>query len=269
MQPIVKGPETLPHQRSRYSSGPRGHAAGRPQPVALEVSRYCKRLTRYWEGGVPKSREPFPDARKPWLVFGHGAVRACSALLGPVQLVFLTQLKNHKKEVICVVVKSKTGWKCRRYVELPLHTEPAPGFLGQCVFLRTRFCRKPSTLSPPPPASLRLQRRLLLRWWLRPVSPPLPRSNLKPVAPAPSSSPVLICRSTPASDAALSSVASSPLLLPQRTRRPVVLSPSPTSKNSAPASQSTDVSTSTAARLRSSRSLFFRRAPNPSQQHRW
>jgi len=97
----------------------------RPQPVAIEIP-VTVNGARTVEGS--DKREPFSETTLTVLVFGHGAVVRIATPLAPGQLVFLTNEKS-KKEVVCQVVKSKSGGSTGAYVEL-LFTEPAPGFWG-------------------------------------------------------------------------------------------------------------------------------------------
>jgi TonB family protein len=202
-------------------------------------------------------REPFSERSQTVLVFGHGAVLRISALLAPGQLVFLTNEKT-KKEVVCVVVKSKTDGNAVGYVELRF-TEPAPGFWGMRFPSDTvlpQGAARPAAPAPPKAAPV------VPLVAARPVAPPLPIS-LKPVAAAPPARPAspVVLQSTPAADGALSSVASSPLFAPTDTK-PVVLSAP--SKNSAPANQSTEDLKQQAARLQEQlSSLLFSEAPKP------
>jgi hypothetical protein len=153
MTPIVKDPENATSPTaSGIPAAPVANAPARPQPVALEVP-VTVNGARSVDGS--DKREPFSERSQTVLVFGHGAVLRISAQLAPGQLVFLTNEKT-KKEVVCVVVKSKTDGNAVGYVELRF-TEPAPGFWGM-RFLRTRFCRKPPRVP---------QRRRLLRLGLR------------------------------------------------------------------------------------------------------
>lgn len=100
-------------------------ASTRPQPVALEVP-VTVNGARTVEGS--DKREPFSEATKTVLVFGHGAVVRVASALAAGQLIFLTNDKT-KKEVVCQVVKSKNYGTVSGYVELEF-TEPAPGFWG-------------------------------------------------------------------------------------------------------------------------------------------
>jgi len=259
MTPIVKDPEHAAAPTAPgISAAPVANAAARPQPVALEVP-VTVNGSRLVEGS--DKREPFSERSQTVLVFGHGAVLRVSALLAPGQLVFLTNEKT-KKEVVCVVVKSKTDGNAVGYVELRF-TEPAPGFWGMrfpsdtvLPQAATRPAAPASALAPPTAAPVA---PLVAA---KPVASPLPIS-LKPVtpaSPAPPASPVDL-QSTPAADAALSSVGSSPLFAPTDTR-PVVLSAP--SKNSAPANQSTEDLKQQAARLQEQlSSLLFAEAPKP------
>ena len=257
MAPIVKDPENVAAPTAPgIPAGPVSNAAARPQPVALEVP-VTVNGSRLVEGS--DKREPFSERSQTVLVFGHGAVLRISALLAPGQLVFLTNEKT-KKEVVCVVVKSKTDGNAVGYVELRF-TEPAPGFWGMRFPSDTVLPQAATRLAAPasaPPTGAPIAPLVAAK----PVAPPLPIS-LKPVtpaSPAPSASPVDL-QSTPTADAALSSVASSPLFAPTDTK-PVVLSPP--SKNSAPASQSTEDLKQQAARLQEQlSSLLFAEAPKP------
>jgi len=257
MAPIVKDPENVAAPTAPgIPTGPVSNAAARPQPVALEVP-VTVNGSRLVEGS--EKREPFSERSQTVLVFGHGAVLRISALLAPGQLVFLTNEKT-KKEVVCVVVKSKTDGNAVGYVELRF-TEPAPGFWGMRFPSDTvlpQAATRPAAPASAPPTGAPIAPLVAAK----PVAPPLPIS-LKPVtpaSPAPSASPVDL-QSTPAADAALSSVASSPLFAPTDTK-PVVLSAP--SKNSAPANQSTDDLKQQAARLQEQlSSLLFAEAPKP------
>ena len=257
MAPIVKDPENVAAPTAPgIPTGPVANAAARPQPVALEVP-VTVNGSRLVEGS--DKREPFSERSQTVLVFGHGAVLRISALLAPGQLVFLTNEKT-KKEVVCVVVKSKTDGNAVGYVELRF-TEPAPGFWGMRFPSDTvlpQAATRPAAPASAPPTAAPIAPLVAAK----PVAPPLPIS-LKPVtpaSPAPSASPVDL-QSTPAADAALSSVASSPLFAPTDTK-PVVLSAP--SKNSAPANQSTDDLKQQAARLQEQlSSLLFAEAPKP------
>ena len=257
MAPIVKDPENVAAPTAPgIPTGPVANAAARPQPVALEVP-VTVNGSRLVEGS--DKREPFSERSQTVLVFGHGAVLRISALLAPGQLVFLTNEKT-KKEVVCVVVKSKTDGNAVGYVELRF-TEPAPGFWGMRFPSDTvlpQAATRPAAPASAPPTAAPIAPLVAAR----PVAPPLPIS-LKPVtpaSPAPSASPVDL-QSSPAADAALSSVASSPLFAPTDTK-PVVLSAP--SKNSAPANQSTDDLKQQAARLQEQlSSLLFAEAPKP------
>ena len=257
MAPIVKDPENVAAPTAPgIPTGPVSNAAARPQPVALEVP-VTVNGSRLVEGS--EKREPFSERSQTVLVFGHGAVLRISALLAPGQLVFLTNEKT-KKEVICVVVKSKTDGNAVGYVELRF-TEPAPGFWGMRFPSDTvlpQAATRPAAPASAPPTAAPVAPRVVAK----PVAPPLPISlkPVTPVSPAPPASPVDL-QSTPAADAVLSSVASSPLFAPTDTK-PVVLSAP--SKNSAPANQSTDDLKQQAARLQEQlSSLLFAEAPKP------
>jgi len=257
MAPIVKDPENVAAPTAPgIPTGTVANAGARPQPVALEVP-VTVNGSRLVEGS--DKREPFSERSQTVLVFGHGAVLRISALLAPGQLVFLTNEKT-KKEVVCVVVKSKTDGNAVGYVELRF-TEPAPGFWGM-RFPSDTVLPQAATRPAVPASALPTAAPIAPLVAAKPVAPLLPIS-LKPVtpaSPAPSASPVDL-QSSPAADAALSSVASSPLFAPTDTK-PVVLSAP--SKNSAPANQSTDDLKQQAARLQEQlSSLLFAEAPKP------
>jgi TonB family protein len=107
----------------------------RPQPVPLEIP-VTVNGARTVEGS--DKREPFAETTQTVLVFPHGAVIRIATMLAPGQLVFLTNEKT-KKEVVCQVVKSKSGGSASGYVELQF-TEPAPAFWG---------LRLPGVAAPP------------------------------------------------------------------------------------------------------------------------
>jgi protein TonB len=102
-----------------------GDSAGKPQPVALEVS-VSVNGARTVDGS--DKREPFSEATKTVLVFGNGAVIRLQSSVAPGQLLFLTNEKT-KKEVVCQVVKSKNYRNVSGYVELEF-TEAVVGFWG-------------------------------------------------------------------------------------------------------------------------------------------
>src|SRR5271156_6451251 len=102
-----------------------GDSAGKPQPVALEVS-VTVNGARTLDGS--DKREPFSESTKTVLVFGNGAVIRLQSSVAAGQLLFLTNEKT-KKEVVCQVVKSKNYRNVSGYVELEF-TEPVIGFWG-------------------------------------------------------------------------------------------------------------------------------------------
>src|ERR1700747_1559613 len=189
MTPIVKDPENAASPIAPgIPAAPIANAPARPQPVALEVP-VTVNGARSMDGS--EKREPFSERSQTVLVFGHGAVLRISAQLAPGQLVFLTNEKT-KKEVVCVVVKSKTDGNAVGYVELRF-TEPAPGFWGMRFPSDTvlpQAAARPATpaSAPAPPTAAPVAPLVAAR----PVASPLPIS-LKPVtpaSPAPSASPV-------------------------------------------------------------------------------
>src|SRR5229473_1314854 len=152
MTPIVKDLENAAAPSAAgIPAAPAANAAARPQPVALEVP-VTVNGSRSMDGS--DKREPFSERSQTVLVFGHGAVLRISAQLAPGQLVFLTNEKT-KKEVVCVVVKSKTDGNAVGYVELRF-TEPAPGFWGMrfpsdTVLPQPAVRPAPPTPIPAPP----------------------------------------------------------------------------------------------------------------------
>src|ERR1700739_1853735 len=118
MAPIFKDAETTvttTAPSAPASPAPKSPAdATRPQPVALEIPVTINGA--HTVAGSDK-REPFSETTQTVLVFAHGAVVRVSTSLAPGQLVFLTNEKT-KKEVVCQVIKSKSGGSGAGYVEL-------------------------------------------------------------------------------------------------------------------------------------------------------
>ncbi|HET6928896.1 MAG TPA: TonB family protein [Candidatus Acidoferrum sp.] len=273
MTPIVKDSE---HAAASTAPGipasPASTTAARPQPVALEVP-VTVNGARSVDGS--DKREPFSERSQTVLVFGHGAVLRISALLAPGQLVFLTNEKT-KKEVVCVVVKSKTDGNAVGYVELRF-TEPAPGFWGMRfpsdTVLPQAATRPATQVSAPVPQKVTPVPAPVA---VKPVAPPLPIA-VKPVAtvpatpvnvtpvipkvpatPAPPAFPVAL-QSAPMIERAAPSVASSPLFAPTETN--AVLA-SPIGGTASSSSQSTDELKQQAARLQEQlSSLLFAETP--------
>jgi TonB family protein len=277
MTPIVKDPENAAAPAAPgIPTAPGANAPARPQPVALEVP-VTVNGARSVDGS--DKREPFSERSQTVLVFGHGAVLRISALLAPGQLVFLTNEKT-KKEVVCVVVKSKTDGNAVGYVELRF-TEPAPGFWGMRfpsdTVLPQAATRPAAPASAPAPPKA------------APVAPPVavkplaptPPISVKPVvvaaqpapvgisaeisktptSPKPVATPVAL-QSTPVTEAALPSVASSPLFAPTDPK-PVISSAS--GATSVSSNQSTEQLKQQAARLQEQlSSLLFAETPKPS-----
>jgi protein TonB len=262
MTPIVKDPENASAPTAPGIPAAPANAAARPQPVALEVP-VTVNGARAMDGS--DKREPFSERSQTVLVFGHGAVLRISALLAPGQLVFLTNEKT-KKEVVCVVVKSKTDGNAVGYVELRF-TEPAPGFWGMRFPSDTVLPpAAPRPAAPVPVAPKAAPVPPLLA--VKPVGPPVPVA-VKPVTatpaapvsvtaeipkspapPAPPASPVAL-PAMRVTEAAVPSVASSPLFAPTDSK-PLLSS----------ASQSTDELKQQAARLQEQlSSLLFAEAP--------
>jgi protein TonB len=273
MTPILKDPEnaaapTAPGVPAASAS----NAPARPQPVALEVP-VTVNGARSLDGS--DKREPFSERSQTVLVFGHGAVLRISALLAPGQLVFLTNEKT-KKEVVCVVVKSKTDGNAVGYVELRF-TEPAPGFWGMRFPADTvlpHAAPRPAApaAAPAQPKAMSVASPVAVKP-IPPVPPEPPKPTVAappapisvtpeilktPVPPAsPAASP-----STRVTEAAVSSVASSPLFAP--TEAKAVL-PSAASSTSTSTPQSTEELKQQAARLQEQlSSLLFADTPKPA-----
>jgi len=260
MTPIVKDPENAASPTAPgIPAAPTANAPARPQPVALEVP-VTVNGARSVDGS--DKREPFSERSQTVLVFGHGAVLRISAQLAPGQLVFLTNEKT-KKEVVCVVVKSKTDGNAVGYVELRF-TEPAPGFWGMRFPSDTVLPQAPvrPAASTPAPAPVAPK--------AAPVAPPVavkpsvPEPPMAPkpvVAPPPAASPVALPVAR-AAEPAVSSVASSALFAPADSKT-VLSSPTVTPSTSGP--QSTDELKQQAARLQEQlSSLLFAEAPKPA-----
>jgi periplasmic protein TonB len=204
MAPISKETETAvltttAAAPANPSKAPTEHAT-RPQPVALEIPVSINGA--HTVAGSDK-REPFSESTQTVLVFGHGAVVRVAATLAPGQLVFLTNEKT-KKEVVCQVLKSKSGGTGSNYVELQF-TEPSPGFWG---------LRLGNAPAPAPPAA--------------PVAP-RPASVAPPTIPAvPKASvpaPVALQPAAPSANTASLPVAPK-LAPPTAPPKPAVLPPS-------------------------------------------
>jgi TonB family protein len=183
MAPILKEAEstvatTAAAAPANPSAKPAVEVPTRPQPVALEIPVTINGA--HTVAGSDK-REPFSEATQTVLVFGHGAVVRVATLLAPGQLVFLTNEKT-KKEVVCQVLKCKSGGSGSNYVELQF-TEPAPGFWGLRMpgapatppVLATTPAAKP--VAPNGPVSLVAPKAAAL------VAPPVTKTV--PVAPKP------------------------------------------------------------------------------------
>ena len=276
MTPILKDSENAPAPTAHgVTAAPASNAPARPQPVALEVP-VTVNGARSMDGS--EKREPFSERSQTVLVFGHGAVLRISAQLAPGQLVFLTNEKT-KKEVVCVVVKSKTDGNAVGYVELRF-TEPAPGFWGMrfpadTVLPQAATRPAASASAPLPPKATPVPPPVAVQpaaprppIAVKPVipAPPAPVS-LKPEVPktpapsAPAASPVAL-QSTPSAETAVPSVASSPLFAPADTK--TVLHSS-TVVTSASTNQSTEDLKQQAARLQEQlSSLLFAEGTKPA-----
>ena len=116
----------------------------RQQPVALEVP-VTVNGARPLEGN--DKREPFSESTKTVLVFGNGAVIRLGSAVAPGQLLFVTNERT-KKEVICQVVRSKSGRSNSGYVEVEF-TEPVSGFWGLRFPANHAALRSTTSLSDP------------------------------------------------------------------------------------------------------------------------
>ena len=118
--------------------------SSREQPVALEVP-VTVNGARPLEGN--DKREPFSESTKTVLVFGNGAVLRLGSAVAPGQLLFVTNERT-KKEVVCQVVRSKTGKSSSGYVEVEF-TEPVSGFWGLRFPADHAALRSRTSLSDP------------------------------------------------------------------------------------------------------------------------
>jgi protein TonB len=253
MTPIVKDPENASAPTAPGIPAAPAGAPARPQPVALEVP-VTVNGARSVDGS--DKREPFSERSQTVLVFGHGAVLRISAVLAPGQLVFLTNEKT-KKEVVCVVVKSKTDGNAVGYVELRF-TEPSPGFWGMRFPADTvlpQAATRPAVPAPapaPPKAG-----PVVPPVAVKPVAPPLPIA-VKPVIAAPPA-PVSVTPEIPKTPAPPAPVAP-PVALDSK---PVL--PSANAGTSTSGHQSTEELKQQAARLQEQlSSLLFAEAPKPA-----
>ena len=274
MTPILKDQENSSSPTAPGIPAAPANAPARPQPVALEVP-VTVNGARSADGS--DKREPFSERSQTVLVFGHGAVLRVSALLAPGQLVFLTNEKT-KKEVVCVVVKSKTDGNAVGYVELRF-TEPAPGFWGMRFPSDTvlpQAAPRPVAPAPAPPKAPSVAQPVAVKPATSPVpiavkpvisAPPAPVSVTPevpktPAPPAPVTTPVALPAAR-VTEASVPSVGSSPLFAP--TDSNPVLASSITALASPSAPQSTDELKQQAARLQEQlSSLLFADAPKPA-----
>ena len=149
MAPILKDGENSSEPPSPAAPAPKAAADGstRTQPVALEIP-VTVNGARTIDGS--DKREPFSETTKTVLVFNHGAVIRIATPVAAGQLVFLTNEKS-KKEVVCQVVKSKSGGgPGSGYVELQF-TEPSAGFWGMRFPAPSGIPAAPAATAPAPP----------------------------------------------------------------------------------------------------------------------
>jgi TonB family protein len=121
----------------------------KPQPVAVEIPITVNGARTV--AGSDK-REPFSETTLTVLVFGSGAVIRLGAVVGPGQLLFVTNEKS-KREVVCQVVKSKQNGNAGGYVELKF-TEPAADFWGVRIPGTVTALPVPAGATEIPPPSL-------------------------------------------------------------------------------------------------------------------
>jgi periplasmic protein TonB len=208
---------TLASNTPSASANPAAKSA--PQPVALEIPVTINGAHTV-EGS--DKREPFSETTQTVLVFGHGSVVRIATSLVPGQLVFLTNEKT-KKEVVCQVVKSKSGGSGSNYVELQF-TEPSPGFWGlrmptapaapaaPAIVPRPASATPPATpptLSKPEPV---LPKPVAPAAIAPPPAPPKPSVVLPPAPPKPQ--PTAPLASSPAHSSPTLSVPPSPQVAP-------------------------------------------------------
>jgi periplasmic protein TonB len=152
MAPILKDGENSaepPSPAAPAPTAPKAAADGstRTQPVALEIP-VTVNGARTIDGS--DKREPFSETTKTVLVFNHGAVIRIATPVAAGQLVFLTNEKS-RKEVVCQVVKSKSGGgPGSGYVELQF-TEPSAGFWGMRFPAPSAIPAAPAVTAPAPP----------------------------------------------------------------------------------------------------------------------
>ena len=123
----------MPSLKDRDTNAPLGSiatsfaAADSPaqKPVALEIP-ITVNGARPLDGH--DKREPFSESTRTVLVYGNGAVIRLGSSVAAGQLLFVTNERT-KKEVICQVVRSKSGKSTAGYVEVEF-TEPVSGFWG-------------------------------------------------------------------------------------------------------------------------------------------
>jgi TonB family protein len=193
---------------------PEAPAAGRPQPVALEVPVSVNGARTV--AGSDK-REPFSETSVTVLVFANGAVIRLASAVVPGQLLFLTNEKT-KKEVVCQVVKSKNYSNVSGYVELEF-TEVVTGFWGM-RFPGERGAAQANIPAPPIAPSAAAPK----------VPSPALTSAPKPVASKPAPPPPVVMK--PAESSA--SQPNSPVNLPRAVEtKPVTTLPKPIAPPSA------------------------------------
>jgi protein TonB len=187
MAPIFKDAETTvttTAPSAPASPAPKSPAdATRPQPVALEIPVTINGA--HTVAGSDK-REPFSETTQTVLVFAHGAVVRVSTSLAPGQLVFLTNEKT-KKEVVCQVLKSKSGGSTNNnYIELQF-TEPAPSFWG----LRAPAgpAAPQAATTPKPVVSVAPALPKPVAATSKPAAPPSPLISVPPPSPLPAAEP--------------------------------------------------------------------------------
>ena len=168
-----------------------GAGGAKPQPVAVEIPVTVNGASTV--AGSDK-REPFSESTQTVLVFGTGAVIRLTAVVGPGQLLFVTNEKS-KKEVVCQVVKSKQSGATGGYVELKF-TEAASDFWG-IRFPGGAAAPAPAAAPPAVTPGAAAKSPEAKREDLKIATPPAAQSN-----PQPAGKPVIVFPSTPAQPAA-------------------------------------------------------------------
>jgi TonB family protein len=244
MAPILKDGENSaepPSPTAPAPTAPKAAADGstRTQPVALEIPVTVNGARTI--NGSDK-REPFSETTKTVLVFNHGAVIRIATPVAAGQLVFLTNEKS-KKEVVCQVVKSKSGGgPGSGYVELQF-TEPSAGFWGMRFPAPVGIPAAPATtapVSPRPLAPVALGPSATVAPSTPQVAPVAPTSSAIPAAPK-AVSPALPVVPKPVAPVLSTPLPPNPAVVPPpppvvQTEPPTPLAPAATAPSPTPVS---------------------------------